>query len=208
MDETEYLGGISVENNDRKKRAILAFLKDFAALCESVEDSEDSPEYYDLVKKQIRQFRKKYTSLWARPFVAGLRAAVEEDISELKDPRGVQYAVFRLRECVEIMIDRCGWEEKYASVKPPPPRVNQATTVQLEQELARRRAEERKRRSADEQKAYIEARKKARQMQIVFTTLCKVVGFDFVGTIAFKSLKTGDVFGPEDFKPQNDKREE
>ena len=59
MDETEYSGGISVENNDRKKRAILAFLKDFAALCESVEDSEDSPEYYDLVKKQIRQFRKK-----------------------------------------------------------------------------------------------------------------------------------------------------
>lgn len=99
-------------------------------------------------------------------------------------------------------------ETRYVSVKPPPPRVNQATTVQLEQELARRRAEERKRRSADEQKAYIEARKKARQMQIVFTTLCKVVGFDFVGTIAFKSLETGDVFGPEDFKPQNDKREE
>ena len=44
-------------------------------------------------------------------------------------------------------------------------------------------------------------------MQIVFTTLCKVAGFDFVGTIAFKSLKTGDVFGPEDFKPQNDKME-
>lgn len=86
--------------------------------------------------------------------------------------------------------------------------MNQATTVQLEQELARRRAEERKCRSADEQKAYIEARKKARQMQIVFTTLCKVVEFDFVGTIAFKSLKTGDVFRPEDFKPQNDKREE
>lgn len=112
MDGTEYSGGISVENNDRKKRAILAFLKDFAALCESVEDSEDSPEYYDLVKRQIRQFRKKYTSLWACPFVAGLRAAVEEDISEAKDPGGMQYAVFRLRECVEIMIDRCGWEEK------------------------------------------------------------------------------------------------
>ena len=61
-------GGISVENTDQKKRAILSFLKDFAALCESVEDSEDSPEYYDLVKKQIRQFRKKYTSLWACPF--------------------------------------------------------------------------------------------------------------------------------------------
>ena len=45
-------------------------------------------------------------------------------------------------------------------------------------------------------------------MQIVFTTLCKVAGFDFVGTIAFKCLKTGDVFGPEDFKPQNDKRED
>ena len=53
-------------------------------------------------------------------------------------------------------------ETRYVSVKPPQPRVNQATTVQLEQELARRRAEERKRRSADEQKAYIEARKKAR----------------------------------------------
>lgn len=112
MDEMSESGGMNVEDTDRKKRAILAFLKDFTALCESVEDSEDSPEYYDLVKKQIRQFRKKYTSLWACPFVAGLRAAVEEDISELKDPRGVQYAVFRLRECVEIMIDRCGWEEK------------------------------------------------------------------------------------------------
>lgn len=31
-------------------------------------------------------------------------------------------------------------ETRYVSVKPPPPRVNQATTVQLEQELARRRA--------------------------------------------------------------------
>ena len=58
MDETEYSGGISVENNDRKKRAILAFLKDFAALCESVEDSEDSPEYYDLFFDQIIILRR------------------------------------------------------------------------------------------------------------------------------------------------------
>lgn len=87
----------------------------------------------------------------------------------------------------------------YASAKPLPPRVNTASTVQLEQELARRKAEERKKKEVEGAAEYKEGKKKARQMNIVVTTLCSMVGLEFVGNMKFKVKATGDVFGEEAF---------
>lgn len=86
------------------------------------------------------------------------------------------------------------------SAKPQLPRVNAATTVQLEQELIRRKAEERKRKEQD--KAYNEGRKKARQVNIILGTLCDMAGLKFVGEMKLKDKATGDVFGKEDFQTQ------
>ncbi len=88
------------------------------------------------------------------------------------------------------------------SAKPQPPRVNAATTVQLEQELARRKAEERKRKETEQDKAYNEGRKKARQVYIILGTLCDMAGLKFVGEMKLKYKATGDVFGQEDFQTQ------
>lgn len=86
------------------------------------------------------------------------------------------------------------------SAQPQPPRVNAATTVQLEQELARRKAEERK--ETEQDKAYKEGRKKARQVYIILGTLCDMAGLKFVGDMKLKYKATGDVFGKEDFQTQ------
>ena len=86
-----------------------------------------------------------------------------------------------------------------------PPRVDIASTVQLEQELARRKAEERKKREAEGAVEYKEGKKKARQMNIVVTTLCSMVGLEFVGEMKFKVKATGDVFGEEAFNTSQKK---
>ena len=83
--------------------------------------------------------------------------------------------------------------------KQPSPRVSQATTVQLEQELARRKAEERKQKEAAGEIDYKEWKKKTLQMNVVVTTLCKMVGLEFDGVMQFKVRATGDVFGAETF---------
>ncbi len=93
-------------------------------------------------------------------------------------------------------------QTRYISVKPPSPRVNAATTIQLEQELARRKAEERKRKESEQDKADNEGRKKARQVYIILGTLCEMVGMKFVGEMKLKYKATGDVFGEEAFRTQ------
>ena len=91
------------------------------------------------------------------------------------------------------------------TTKQLPPRVNVASTVQLEQELARRKAEERKQKEAAQEKEYKEGKKKARQMNIIVTTLCSMVGLEFVGDMKFKVKSTGDVFGEEAFNTAQNK---
>lgn len=89
------------------------------------------------------------------------------------------------------------------SVRHAPPLVSTATTVQLEQELARRKAEERKKKETEQGRAYADGKKKARQMDIVVKTLCSMTGLEFVGEMKFKVKATGDIFGEESFKTQN-----
>lgn len=93
-------------------------------------------------------------------------------------------------------------QTRYVSIKTQPPRVNAATTVQLEQELIRRKAEERKRKETEQDKAYNEGRKKARQVYIILGTLCEMAGLKFVGEMKLKYKATGDVFGEEAFRTQ------
>lgn len=90
---------------------------------------------------------------------------------------------------------------RYASVHPPAPRVNAASTVQLEQELARRKAEERRKAMTEAEKARGEALKRARQFYLIVQTLCKFANMDFVGMPSIQDKTSGFVFTPVDCQP-------
>lgn len=94
-----------------KSQEIKRFLDDFISLCQALMDATPDAEYYELVKKNIRDFKAKHKGIWAVAFLAMLRSDVEEDIASASDPRGMTGAVWSTMDKVRTMVDRYNWEE-------------------------------------------------------------------------------------------------